>query len=208
MKRRKKGLSYHHGDLAEAILSVSEKLILQKGVEAFSLREASRAIGVDPSAFYKHYKDKSEILIALARNGFSELSSLMDSELKEKANLNSQEKILALAIAYFKFASTKPALFGVMFKSVGMDSRDTLLAGSYRNNTGPYDLLLSIVKDWLTEKKVTRDVNLTAIELWAAIHGMTGLILDGTIRKDLMSVSPSFLIANLVETILNGLDKK
>lgn len=208
MKRQKKGAQYHHGDLADAILTVSEKLISQKGIEAFSLREASRAIGVDPSAFYRHYKDKSEILVALARIGFTQLSAMMVDELKKKPNLKSEEKILALANAYYKFASAKSALFGVMFKGVGVDSRDTSLAGQYSNNVGPYDLLLSIVKEWSAERKLTGDINIMAIELWASIHGMIGLILDGTIRNDLVSKSPALLIANIVGTVLTGLEQK
>lgn len=187
---------------------VSENLISQKGVDAFSLREASRTIGVDPSAFYKHYKDKGQILIALAQKGFTDLSYRMNDALKKRPSLKSNEKILTLALAYFEFARSKPALFTVMFKGVNIDSRDTSLAGRYQDSLGPYDLLISIVRDWALERKLTKDVNLMAIELWASIHGIIGLILDGTIRNDLISNSPETLIESLIKTILVGLERK
>ncbi|MFA7428561.1 MAG: TetR family transcriptional regulator [Rhodospirillaceae bacterium] len=48
-----------------AILDAAERLFSEKGIAATSLEKISRAAGVTRGAFYWHFKDKSDLLIAL-----------------------------------------------------------------------------------------------------------------------------------------------
>src|SRR5215813_328576 len=62
-----KRATYHHGDLREALVAAAEKLVADKGVAGFSLREAARDVGVDPAACYRHFRDKQAIIQELAQ---------------------------------------------------------------------------------------------------------------------------------------------
>ena len=62
--------SYHHGDLKNALLEASLKLIGEVGPEAFTLREVARALGVNHTAVYRHFEDKRALLAAIAEQGF------------------------------------------------------------------------------------------------------------------------------------------
>lgn len=198
--------SYHHGDLAQALLDASEKLILEKGIQAFSLREAARLTGVDPSACYRHYKDKNAILKSLAQKGFTEMAKSMNADLKRKNDASAEEKIEILSQGYLRFALEQSALFHVMFGNLGVDSRDPSLKGDYENGHGPYDILVGIVTDWTGEKNLRKKPTEAALEIWSAIHGLTCLILDGAVQAELSSKHKAQnAIVNLAKTLLRGL---
>jgi len=204
--KKKHQKNYHHGDLAQALVDTSEQLILEKGVEAFSLREAARLVGVDPSACYRHYKDKNAILKALAKKGFTAMAQSMNEDLKKKAHASTEEKIETLCLGYFHFADKAPALFRVMFGQLGVDSRDASLKGHYENDLGPYDILIQVVTAWSTEKKFKKNPQETALELWAAIHGLTCLAMDGAVQAELSSKDKTRkAIASLAKTMMRGL---
>ena len=67
--------SYHHGNLKHALLDASLALIRTVGPGAFTLREVARRAGVSHNAPYRHFRDKGELLAALAADGFDRLTS-------------------------------------------------------------------------------------------------------------------------------------
>src|SRR5262245_51524515 len=72
--RRARGRrSYHHKDLRAALIETATALISERGAAAFSLREAARVVGVDAAACYRHFRDREDVLVAIAQLGFREL---------------------------------------------------------------------------------------------------------------------------------------
>jgi len=49
--------AYHHGDLRQQLVAATEEIILERGVDGFTLREAARRAGVSPAAPAHHFKD-------------------------------------------------------------------------------------------------------------------------------------------------------
>ena len=68
MKIQKK--NYHHGNLAEAILLRAAEIIDERGIEALSLRSVARDLDVSHSAPNRHFKSKTDLLSALALDGW------------------------------------------------------------------------------------------------------------------------------------------
>src|SRR6516164_6716546 len=62
--------AYHHGNLKEALIRAALELIAQKGPAGFTFAEAARWAGVSPAAPYRHFRDRDELLIDVARRGF------------------------------------------------------------------------------------------------------------------------------------------
>src|SRR5262249_52640131 len=58
---------YHHGNLKEALTRAALELIAQKGPAGFTFAEAARWAGVSPAAPYRHFRDRDELLIDVAR---------------------------------------------------------------------------------------------------------------------------------------------
>ena len=64
---------YHHGDLRRALLDATEALLLESGLETFSLRECARRAGVSHGAPAHHFGDVRGLLTAFATVGFERL---------------------------------------------------------------------------------------------------------------------------------------
>ena len=62
--------SYHHGDLRTTLLATAASMISEAGIEGLSLRKLAERIGVSRTAAYHHFKDKNDLLSAIARQGF------------------------------------------------------------------------------------------------------------------------------------------
>src|SRR5215470_11389437 len=69
--RRK--LRYHHGELREALIDATRRLVEQRGAENFTLADACRVAGVTTAAPYRHFRGKQEILEEIVTRGFEEL---------------------------------------------------------------------------------------------------------------------------------------
>lgn len=67
---------YHHGDLKNALLASARRMLERDGPSEVSFRGISRAVGVSQAAPYNHFRDKEDLLAALATVGFIELKEL------------------------------------------------------------------------------------------------------------------------------------
>jgi len=170
--------TYHHGDLPEALLAASELLIAERGVEAFSLREAARRVGVDPAACYRHFRDRDGVIFALARRGFTRLATRMERIVAKEANAETAPR--AFARAYVRFAVQRPSDFRVMFGPKALPPRSARVRGEYER--GPFDILVKTVSIWRgrgPDEKPTGVDERTAMGLWAIAHGVANLTADG-----------------------------
>src|ERR1035438_6082563 len=68
---------YHHGSLKQTLLDASLALIRKSGPGGFTLREVARRAGVSHNAPYRHFRNKEELLAALAAEGFDRLTAAM-----------------------------------------------------------------------------------------------------------------------------------
>lgn len=57
----------------EAILDATERLVVERGVEAVSTREIARASGVPVASLYQYFADKEGVLLALAERHMAEM---------------------------------------------------------------------------------------------------------------------------------------
>ncbi|MCM3925486.1 TetR/AcrR family transcriptional regulator, partial [Frankia sp. AiPs1] len=56
--------SYHHGDLAAALVDGALDLIAEGGLAAFSVAAVARRVGVSSAAPYRHFPDRDSLLAA------------------------------------------------------------------------------------------------------------------------------------------------
>src|SRR5215471_21057306 len=75
---------YHHGDLRRALIDAARRILEAEGPSALSLRAVAREAGVSPAAPYHHFKDKGELLEAVAQEGWEMLDEVI-AEAKARA---------------------------------------------------------------------------------------------------------------------------
>jgi AcrR family transcriptional regulator len=106
---------YHHGRLSEALIDIAIDLIAERGVQTFSLAEASRRLGVSVAAPYRHYADRESLLTAVAIRACETLSDRLRRATRETPDATAQ--LAALCAAYVQFAHDHRPLFDVLFGS-------------------------------------------------------------------------------------------
>ena len=155
---------YHHGDLRRALIDAARRLLEAEGPSALSLRAVAREAGVSPAAPYHHFKDKGELLEAVAQEGWDMLD---DAIAKAKARAPSVERALnEIGVAYVCFARDNPALYRVMYDTardrealpgdmatIDKDSayckvRDTLIEAGGADPADPIDIELATTAAW------------------------------------------------------------
>ncbi|WP_156508836.1 TetR/AcrR family transcriptional regulator, partial [Oleiphilus sp. HI0132] len=70
---------YHHGDLRNKLISISLEMLQENGMPGLSLRKLAERAGVSRSAPYHHFKDKNDLLAAVAEQGFEVLTEQLSS---------------------------------------------------------------------------------------------------------------------------------
>jgi AcrR family transcriptional regulator len=96
---RARAKPYHHGDLRRALLDATLQLIEEQGPQGFTLRAAARRAGVTAGATYHHFKDKEDLVAAVAEEGFQ----LLRKELIEAADKpcdSARDRSRNVAVAY------------------------------------------------------------------------------------------------------------
>jgi AcrR family transcriptional regulator len=99
---------YHHGDLPDALVETAIALIGERGPAAFSMAEASRRLGVAPSAPYRHFADRDALLAAVAIRAAGLLGELLS---RQTASESPEQRLAAAAETYVRFADEQRALF-------------------------------------------------------------------------------------------------
>src|SRR6202041_978996 len=104
---------YHHGGLSRALVDAGRRILEAEGAAALTLRAVAREAGVSPAAPYHHFKDKTELLEAVAQGGWEALNEAICAA---RANAPSVGEALSqIGVTYVKFARDNPALYRLMY---------------------------------------------------------------------------------------------
>jgi AcrR family transcriptional regulator len=163
---------YHHGNLRSALLAQAELVVGEHGVEALSLRELARAVGVSHGAPRRHFPDKQALLEALAVEGFDRLTRELEAALQEAGDAAFAERVEALAGAYVRFATRQPALVDVMFAAKHRAPDATLHEAAGRASAAMQGL---IAEGLATGELDADDPQAFATALFAVLQGLVSL---------------------------------
>jgi len=166
---------YHHGDLRDALVQAAQKILETNGLAALSLRGVARCAGVSPAAPYHHFPDKQALLDAVAERGFDALTAAMTTRMDKVSG--GAARLDASGIGYVAFAVANPALFGLMFSTVGQSPAAGTPLDSARQRA--YAVLQEAVAARSPDGKADAA---ECLRLWALVHGIAKLVLEGCVR--------------------------
>ncbi len=166
---------YHHGALRPALLAAAEALIVERGVDGFSLRETARRAGVSPSAPAHHFGDSRGLLTAIATAGFVELGDVLEAALRHEER---DARVRGQGLAYVQFALRNRARFDVMWRPALLDQNDAAYAEA---GARAFRLLDTAVRGVGVEAPGKEDPAIApSIACWSIVHGFARLAIDGT----------------------------
>ena len=158
---------YHHGDLTRALVDAARKLLEAEGPSALSLRAVARAAGVSPAAPYHHFKDKAELLDAVADQGWQILGAQMAAA---KAATTGQQQLTALGIAYVCFARDNPALYRVMYDAAR--DKDALPLEVQDSKDNAYCMVRDTMIENGADPAQDTHLELAGVAAWCGAHGL------------------------------------
>lgn len=159
------------------ILEAAGELFATEGYESVSMRRIADRINYSPAALYLYFKDKSDLLHQLGEDTFSRLTQYIH-ECKDGAN-DPLDGLLRGTRGYIEFGLTHPHQYIVTFISPPgrqHDAPDIPFEGSMGEACfqGLEEAIAACVKAGLAP---AIDVKTTACTWWAAIHGLTSLLI-------------------------------
>jgi len=167
--------TYHHGNLKPALLKASLDLIRKSGPGAFTLREVARRAGVSHNAPYRHFRDKEELLAALAAEGFDRLTAAM-TQAAESAS-GALERFRLSGRGYVEFALRYPQHFAVMFD---VPWRFDLYPQTRAAGERAFGTLVRYVEACQAEQVLPPgDAKPFALLAWSMVHGVAKLAISG-----------------------------
>lgn len=121
---------YHHGNLPADLVAAAVELVRTDGPDSLSIRAVTRAVGVSPSAAYRHFDDLDALKRATARHVSALLSDRMTATLAELGTGDGPQgavnRLRAVGLGYIRFTLAEPALFEFSFSTRGGGLDDPL----------------------------------------------------------------------------------
>jgi AcrR family transcriptional regulator len=195
---------YHHGDLREALIAATRRLVMERGAENFTLADACRVAGVTTAAPYRHFRSKQEILEEIAARGFEALNGKAMAVIAAKGP-GTLEAIVAMGQAYVDFAMCETALFRLMF-----GQEPSLKKAAHVAGTG-HDCFANLIEQialYCQKNRVRGDALEISLRLWTFVHGAACLQID----KEYLAMAPELdvncLIANAAPGLLGATPRR
>ncbi|MFB7449959.1 TetR/AcrR family transcriptional regulator [Streptomyces sp. NPDC056194] len=185
------GKTYHHGDLRNALICAAVDLATDGGPERVVLREAARRVGVSPTAAYRHFEGRGELLRTVRSHARRELAAAMERAAAREPGaddpvLAAERRVAALCRGYVGFAVEQPGLYRAAFCAAHPAAAGEPAPG--RATAEPEIRAFTLLGEALEAlarlgagRSGARPA--TGAAAWSAVHGLSLLLADGPLRR-------------------------
>jgi AcrR family transcriptional regulator len=167
-------------DFRSDICRVAAVLFARHGVAGVTMRQIATQLGRSPTAAYRYFKSKEEILAAVRAAAFNRFCEVI-----EEATLSSRdprESARNVGRAYLGFALENPDAYRMMFdiSEDAMTSDEGLTAALARARR----CMVAYLAPILDKDILNGELQALGQMLWACAHGLVMLRLAGVIADD------------------------
>ncbi|CAN5899701.1 TetR/AcrR family transcriptional regulator [soil metagenome] len=192
--------TYHHGNLAHALLDAVGEIVGEKGASGVSLREAARRAGVSHAAPAHHFGDKDGLLEAFATQGWEMLAEDLREVYIATDGDHHRVRAAAMGRAYLDFVIRHPAHYEVMMRM--MDDCDDPFADLHQASQSAFAPLGLMVGQLVQEGAVEADrARYFATMMWGMVHGIAHLWESGHLQHFYEDHTPDEFLDGMTETI-------
>lgn len=169
-------------DTSAALLAAASELLTQGGPAKVTLREVGARAGVSRTAPYRHFRDKDDLLSAVAAENLDRMAYTMRTAAADTGSGGTA--LYRALLGYVRAAMQRPAHYRLVFGEVqiGRPSK-ALEEAADRCVACLYELVADAQRDGLL---ISGDVREIAALLWAAVHGLVDLTLASHLREPRM----------------------
>ena len=160
--------SRHREEARRAILDATEAILLEDGVELFSIRKLAARCGFTAPTIYHYFRDKDGLIGALLEERFSRL---LQRVRRVKLGPDPVANMREHARAYLRFGSSNPTFYQLMMRGARDGQERTVRAADQTREimSGPLEALAA------AGRLQTDDLAAAQQSLWALLHGLISL---------------------------------
>src|ERR1044071_7347068 len=178
MAREKTEKPYHHGELREALVSAGRKLLEERGIRGFTLRECARRAAVSHAAPAHHFASIDDLMAEIATRGYHELTAARSREAGRSGG-DAAARRVGQGVGYMAFAAANPVLFQLMFSREANRFETPALAQAAKS---AYHLHREAVEAVIP--RASAEVKERMVDFpWASVHGFITLVLEGQLGE-------------------------
>lgn len=172
------------------ILDAARALAESHGWDAVTTRRLAERIEYSQPVLYSHFASKSDIVDAVAREGFADLAA--DLRARVDTAPDRRAALAGAAEGYLAFARDRPAVYAAMFTGptslpfAAPDTPSELLAGF----AALRDALAGVAVD-------PAEIDLRTELLWSTLHGLATLTAAGRVPREAEDARLALLVRSL-----------
>ena len=192
--------AYHHGDLRTSLVEEAAAMISEGGAASVTMRAIGGRLGVSRAAPYRHFPDKTALLVAVAVQGFERLRRRLES-IAVADSPSRVDRLLRMGEEYVRFALEHPAHYRLMWGKEAIARQEE---PELREAAGALlEHLVGVIESHQESGEIAPgDPRGRAYVAWSAVHGLASLLIEGQIDP---KVDVDRLIRRTTETLLDGL---
>jgi AcrR family transcriptional regulator len=176
VKRRSRSRRGEGETLRADLLAATERLMIETGsAEAVSIRAIADAAGVTPPSIYLHFPDKDSLILAVCERHFEAFDSVIEAA--GRSTDDPVESLRRRGQAYVRFGLENPEPYRILFmtRNDSAQQRDVVVGAGAR----AFQHLVDAVQRCI-DAGAFRPVDpvLAATGVWAAVHGVTSLLIS------------------------------
>ncbi len=171
---------YHHGDLKLALLDEGAKILQNEGEVGLSMRKLATDLGVSRTALYHHFRDKDDLLCAIAEEGFRRFTARVTPDGMSSSERSRDLGFDKIISNYLSFATDNAHYYDLMFS--GRLWKSQILTMSLKEAAyASFKTFVELVEVWQSVGNGRKDIEALRLAqvAWSTLHGLSRLLIDG-----------------------------
>lgn len=193
-------------DVREACVAEALKIVEKKGVEALSMREVARRVGVSHQAPYKHFESRDHILAEIVSRAYQAFAAHLEARSRGP---HVDDEMLEMGLAYLDYAAKHPLQYRLMFSTPLPNVRAHPEMMERANRC--YTLLRESIAKLPTTQRAKDPKQLTELDslfVWTVIHGLSSALQSDAIKTmELSKNTVDHLIPHVLARIAGVLEQ-
>ena len=180
--------------MEERILNAAGEMLAERGAAGLTMRALAERVGCSTTVFYDRFGNKEGLLEALLVEGFSRL---WDAERQAEVESDPLRRLRSLGHAYWRTATQHPNYYKAMFGGALPDYEPSARAKEAGERT--FRVLVDAVAACMERGALIRDDPVrVATLLWAALHGLAHLHLQGLLPVEDVDSVLDWVLSQLI----------
>lgn len=171
------------------IVEAARIIAESEGWDAVTIRRLAKEIEYSQPVLYSHFENRDAIVAAVAVEGFKDLATVLKAAADE-AN-GREDALLHVAMGYFAFAQSRPALYDAMFnlptqlRFAEAETRSELRTA--------FEAIAVAVSPFCVDAETATET------FWAALHGLAELERSGRVRPGMRDKRIALVVQAIVD---------